>query len=143
MPLSVDCTHKAMGDTKEAVMPMESLHFKPDPAKAERDQLGILRVPIIGHRYWLRRGTAVERAMVRSFYEEYCGFCGTERPVVKRWTKCLVEIVPLNNPITHCCKTPEEPPPGSFAVRVISGSVENDGGERWLDPSWIPLLSPV
>ena len=143
MPLSVDCTHRAMGDTKEAVMPMESRRFKPDAAETGRDHPGILPVPIIGQRYWLRRGTDVERALIRSSHEPYCGFCGAARALGQRWTKCLVEIVPINNPLTGCCKTPEEPPPGSFAVRVISGSVENNGGERWLGPFWIPLMNPV
>ena len=100
--------------------------------------------PIIGQRYWLRRGTDLERALIRSVYEEYCGFCGLEqRPVSKRWTRCLVEIVPLIAPLTQCCLTPEEPPPGSFAVRVISGSAELNGTERWMAPFWIPLLSPA
>ena len=111
--------------------------------KVLRDRLNTLPVPIIGHRYWIRRGTDLERALIISSEEEYCGFCGAERPVVKRWIRCLVEIIPLNNPLTPCCKTPDEPPPGSFAVRVISGSVEQNGSERWLTPFWFPLLSPV
>ena len=122
---------------------MESRRFKPDPAEEWRNHPSILPVPIIGHRYWLRRGTAVERAMIRSSHEEYCGFCGAARALGQQWTKCLVEIVPINNPLTGCCKTPEEPPPGSFAVRVISGSMANNGSERWLAPCCMPLLTPV
>ena len=117
------------------------MRLKPD--KVLRDRPSILPAPIIGHRYWVRRGTRLERALIRSLQEEYCGFCGEKQSVGTRWTRYLVEIVPLNRPLTFCCKTPDEPPPGSFAVRVISGSAEHNGGERWLTPAWMPLLSPV
>ena len=108
-----------------------------------RNHPSIQPIPIIGRRYWLRRGTDVERALIRSLSETHCGFCGAEPHVGPRWTKCLVEIVPINHPLTGCCKTAEEPPPGSFAVRVISGSMANNGSERWLAPCCMPLLTPV
>ena len=117
------------------------MRLKPD--KLLRDHPSILPAPIMGQRYWIRRGTDLERALISSLEEKQCGFCGVERSVGKRWTRCLVEIVPLHQPITRCCKTPDEPPPGSFAVRVISGSLEANGSERWLMPFWIPLLSTV
>ena len=118
------------------------MNFIPD--KELRDYPDILPVPIIGHRYWVRRGTTSERALIHSLQEEYCGFCGAkQQPVGKRWTRCLVEIIPINNPKTACCKALEEPPPGSFAVRVISGLVELNGREWWMPPFCIPLLSPA
>ena len=117
--------------------------MKLTPDKVLRDRPNMLPAPIIGQRYWLRRGTGSERALIRSLEEEYCGFCGAEQVIGERWTRCMVEIVPINNPVTPCCKTLEEPPPGSFAVRVIAGSVELNRREWWLAPFWMPLLSPA
>ena len=97
-----------------------------------------------GQRYWMRRGTKAEYDYIaQSYSEEVCGFCGREPPPRRKWTRLLVEIVPLQNPITICCFEYDEPPPGSFAMRILSGCRELNGQQRWCPPVWAILLQPL
>ena len=100
---------------------------------------------VVGRRYWMRHGSKLERRSIREAEEEYCGFCRTHRddqPRFLKWTKLLVDVVPLNSPLTPCCQRPEEPPPGSFALLILSGGGELNHQERWCIPQYALLLAP-
>jgi hypothetical protein len=97
----------------------------------------------IGQRYWMRRGSKAEQEFIRLSHEEYCGFCGKPTlPSRLTWNRLLIEIVPFNHPQTLCCLVLEEPPPGSFAIRILSGCKRLNNIERWCSPAWATLLTP-
>jgi len=85
----------------------------------------------------------MERQRMLAAEEEFCGFCGYH-VILQRltYTQLLVECVPIQNPLTPCCQTPEEPPPGSFAIRIIKGSQNLNGQECWCIPDQAILLRP-
>lgn len=105
--------------------------------------------PVIGQQYWLRFGTLAERNIIKNSkdsQEEYCGFCGMhrdDRPKLPRFTRLRIEIVSFKSPMTSCCGNLEEPPPGSFALRVLSGCKSLNGMEYWAFPKMRVLLALV
>ena len=101
-----------------------------------------MAIPEVGQKYWMRPGSKNERDHLRMAFEEVCSFCGLHRDDRSRlgWRRLLIEIIPFNRPLTECCGTPDEPPPGSFAIRILQGSPELNGKERWCFPNYQQLL---
>ena len=102
----------------------------------------VSEAPIVGQRYWLRRATKTERQRILAATGESCGFCGLPTPMAT-YRRLLVECVPIRNPMTACCRQLDEPPPGSFAIWIISGSLALNGQEQWCTPDMAVLLSPA
>lgn len=60
------------------------------------------------------------------------------RDAAKPWRRLKVAILPMARPTTLCMK-PEEPPPGSLSLRVLSGGGLR-GQERWIAPGYFRLV---
>lgn len=110
----------------------------------EGERAGLQQL-VMGARYWLRPPSKEERVRFSTLASPWdpCAFCGVSGKPTKAKIPMMVKIVPINNPVTDCCGMPEEPPVGSFAMRMLSGPSWARGREMWVYPWYAELLSPI
>ncbi len=98
--------------------------------------------PVVGQRYVMRKPTREERQKMEALEAPMfpCVWCKKGKEPPATWNRLSVECVPLMNPKTFCCGHLDEPPPGSYAIKVLRGGGKRLNGLTWWLYPWTAFL---